>query len=281
MVNVRHALAAALIAALVILPAPSPVRGTGLYSNLPWWFAPVDTARARILAGQTWIRTEQDDASMLTFETGIRTGSRTSVRIQLMYPVIRRAGGFEHGFGDALLFGEVRAAGDTLGRSGLFLQGVARIPSGSDAMWPYSLESLDGGAGFEARRLSDLFDIRLSATGVLAGRRIRDGDHRHENYALFAAALGIRPMEAAGVTLSAFSQVFRGGGYREVYLLELVVSPSRQFDLRLSGGLDSGDAAERVFNSIVQLTVVFRFPPVAGPGQAPEPGPNEGSRAVP
>lgn len=261
--NERYARAAALLGLLLIASAPRPVRGTGLYSDLPWWFAPVDTARARMLAGQSWIRTEQDDASLFTFEAGIRTGSRTSVRIQLMYPVIRRPGVFEHGFGDALVFGELRAAGDTLSRSGLFLHGVMRLPSGSETMWPYAFESLDGGAGIELRRLSDLLDLRVSATGMLAGRRVRDGDRRHENFALLAAAIGIRPLDRAGVVVSMFSQIFRGGGYREVYLLELGVRASDRFDLRLAGGVDSGDAAERVFNSLVQFTLVFRFPPAA------------------
>ena len=108
--NERRARAAALLGLLLIATAPRPAGGTGLYSDLPWWFSPVDTARARILAGDAWVRTEREDASVLTFETAIRTGGRTSVRVQLMYPVIRRPGGFVHGFGDALIFGEARAA---------------------------------------------------------------------------------------------------------------------------------------------------------------------------
>lgn len=263
--NERFARAAALLGLLLIATAPRPAGGTGLYSNLPWWFAPVDTARTTLLVGQTWVRTEVDDASLLTFETMIRTGPRTDVRIQLMYPAIRRSGGFARGLGDALVSGEVRAAGDTLGRSGLFLQGMVRLPSGSEAMWPYAFESLDGGAGIELRRMRDLFDLRLSATGVLAGRRVREGDRRHENYSLLAASIGIRPHPRADLALSAFGQIFRGGGYREVYLLELGLRACDRFDLRLAGGIDSGDAIDRVFNSLVQLALVFRFPPPAEP----------------
>jgi hypothetical protein len=155
----------------------------------------------------------------------------------------------------------VRAAGDTLGRSGLFLQGMVRIPSGSESMWPYSFESLDGGAGIELRRLSDLFDLRLSAMGVLAGRRVREGEHRHENYAQLAGSIGIGPIHRADITLFVFSQIFRGGGYREVYLLEIGIHASDRFDLRFTGGVDSGDVADRVFNSLVQFTILFRFPP--------------------
>lgn len=271
MVKERHARAAALLGLLVIATAPGPAGGTGLFSNLPWWFAPADTARARIRAGQSWIRAEHDDATLLSFETDIRTGGSARVRIQLMYPVIRRTGVFEHGPGDAIISVQAKVAGDTLGRSGLFLHGVLRVPSGSESMWPYALESLDGGAGIELRRLSDLFDLRFSATGILAGRRIREGERRHENHAQLGASIGIRPHPRTEVSVSAFSLVYRGGGYREVYLVELGARACDRFDLRLSGGIDSGDAVERVFNSLVQFSVVFRFPPPPGPPPGGDP----------
>lgn len=250
---------------LLVLWVPSPTHGAGLYLNLPWWFAPRDTLRCSVLAGQTHVAAAHDDATLLSLEFHIRTDSRSRIRAGFLYPVIRRPGQFVHGLADLFVGTEWQVAGDSTQRSGVYLRTDVRVPTGSESMWPYAWESLDGGAGIELRRAFDAIDLSLSAAGTLAGRRVRAAERGHENNALVAAAVGIEPGSGISLRFAAFGQFFRGGGYREAYLLDLGLHPADRLELRLCGGLDSGRERDRVFDSLVQFYLIFRFPPPLPP----------------
>ncbi len=233
---------------------------TGPFLNLPTYYGRVDTARAVIGIGQSFVEGEFENSTALSFETGFRSGERTRIRMQIIYPIIRRSGYYNHGFGDLMISAEMRMVGDTLRINGLFFRGDIRIPTGSASRWPYAGESLDGGGGFEYRRLSETFDLRCSATYMLVGRKAEEEFFRNENYTLAGALLGIKPFSALSIEFSAFAQYFRNGDFREVYLLGAGTRLKGGLDVRLSGGIDNGGSVERVWNSMIQIGITWRFP---------------------
>ncbi len=249
-----------LIAIVLILSAPKPARATGPFLNLPTYYGRIDTARVILDIGQSFVKGEHENSTVFSFETGFRNGERTHVRMQIFYPVLRHGGQYNHGFADLLLSAELRIVGDSLRISGLFFRGDMRIPTGSASLWPYAGESLDGGAGLEFRRFSEMFDFRCSATYTLVGRKVEEEFYRSENYALAGVLLGLKPFRSLTIDFSVFAQLFRNGDYREVYLLAAGTRLKGGFDVSLSGGIDSGDSFERVWNSMVQIGITWRFP---------------------
>ncbi len=249
-----------LIAAVLILSAPKPARATGPYLNLTTYYGLIDTARVVLDIGQSFVEGEHGNSTVFSFETGFRSGERTRVRMQILYPVLRCSGHYNHGYADLLLSAEMRIVGDSLRISGLFFRGDMRIPTGSASLWPYAGESLDGGAGLELRKLSEMFDFRCSATYTFVGRKIEEEFYRSDNYALAGVLIGLKPFRVLTIDFSAFAQLFRNGDYREIYLLAAGTRLKGGFDVRLSGGIDSGDSVERVWNSMIQIGITWRFP---------------------
>jgi len=268
-----------LIAAVTTATAPEPAMAAGPFLNLPAYYARVDTARAVIDIAQSLVDAESDNSTALSFGVGFRSGERTRVRMQILYPVIHRNGYYNHGFGDLMISAEIRIVSDTMRVSGLFLRGDMRIPTGSASLWPYAGESLDGGAGFELRRLSETLEFRCSATYVLVGRKAEEERYRSDNYALAGVLLGVKPFNDISVEFSAFFQYFRNEDFREVYLLTAGARLKGGLDLRVCGGIDSGESFERVWDSMFQVGITWRFPAAwkrspgpEGPGPGGEPG---------
>ncbi len=264
-----------LTAAVLILSAPKPARATGPFLNLPTYYGRVDTARVVLDIGQSLVEGEYENSTVFSFEAGFRSGERTRVRMHILYPVLRQNGQYNHGYADLLLSAEMRIVGDSLRISGLFFRGDMRIPTGSASLWPYAGESLDGGAGLEFRKLSEMFNFRCSATYTLVGRKIEEEFYRSENYALAGVLLGLNPFRALTIDFSAFAQVFRNGDYREVYLLAAGTRLKGGLDVRLSSGIDSGDSVERVWNSMIQIGITWRFPGAWKRKRDPEDSPPE------
>jgi hypothetical protein len=244
----------------MIFSAPEPAMATGPFLNLPTYYAHVDTSRATIDIGQSFVEGEFENSTALSFETGFRSGERTRVRMQILYPIIRADGYYNHGFGDLMISAELRIIGDTLRINGLFFRGDMRIPTGPASRWPYAGESLDGGGGVEYRRLSETFDLRCSATYSLVGRKAEEEFFRNENYTLAGVLLGLKPFDSLSIDFSAFAQFFRNGDFREVYLLSGGTRLKGGLDVRVSAGIDNGGSLERVWNSMIQIGITWRFP---------------------
>jgi hypothetical protein len=246
----------------LILTITEHASATGPFLNLPVYYGRIDTSRAVLDIGQSFVEGEFENSAALSVEAGFRSGERTRVRLQALYSALRKEGSYNHGFGDLLINGEMRIVGDSLRISGLFLRGDMRIPTGSASMWPYAGESLNGGAGLELRKLSETLNLRCSATYTLVEKKVEEESYRSDNYFLAGALLGFKPMNALMLEFSVFGQFFRNGDYREVYLLSAVTAFRSDLELRIGGGVDSGKSHERVWNSMIHIGINWKFPGV-------------------
>ncbi|MBN1164175.1 MAG: hypothetical protein JXB45_06330, partial [Candidatus Krumholzibacteriota bacterium] len=128
---------------LMPMMTASVSRASGIYMNFQTWFASADTSRVRMILEQSHLQAEYEDASLFNLETIIRLDDRSTIKLGVLYPVIRRPDRFYHGLGDGAVTAHYRLYGDTLNVSGLFLRGDIRIPTGSRSMGPFSYASLD------------------------------------------------------------------------------------------------------------------------------------------
>ncbi len=268
-----------ILTAATILPVPERAMATGPFLNLPEYYMQADTARALVYVVQSFVDGEFDNSTALSLAIAFRSGERTRVRMQTLFPVIRRNGYYNHGFADLLLNAELRIVGDSLRINGLFLRGDMRIPTGSSSLWPYAGESLDGGGGLELRKSAQAFDLRISGTYILVGRREEGEFYRSDNYALAGALLALKPFGFLAVEFSAFAQFFRNGDFREMYFLGARTRLGSGLDFHLCGGIDNGGSGERVWNSMVQVGVVWRWPAPWKRDRGPETNPPGGGTA--
>ena len=238
----------------------SPGAGAaGLYLDLPHWFAPADSSALAIDVGQTFLDRAAGRAAITRMGFTARRWRRGVVRAALFYPAMRTASGIVQGGGDGLVRAEWRAWGDTLDRRGVFLRGELRVPMGSSSLYPFSLGSLDGGGGLEARLPAGMLRLRAGATYTLVGERRKTGERLHRNHLVLAAALGFDPGPRTSCDLSAFLVSFRGGDRREAYLLSFRRMIGERFSLCAFAAVDAGSDQERLFDTLGGLFAEYRF----------------------
>lgn len=260
-----------------------PVHATGLYLDLPAYFSPVDTAGIEMTARHTDLQRAQGHASVFSGELALRPRRRLHARLVLHYPALERGADITSAVGDGIIHGTYRLTGDTLDVNGMFLRGYVRLPLGPKRMPPFSYGSLDAGVGFEFRMETEMFRVRCAETYTLVGERrkavittARDSLYyplsvsggspdaavfNHRNFFLLAVGFDIDVREGTTFGFAGYSFRYRGGDAREVYLLTIRHRLSRELELCLNGGLDSGDEHERVFDSLLSVSLAYRFLP--------------------
>ncbi len=271
---------------IVICIIASSVHATGLYIDLPSYFSAVDTSRIELVIGQAELQRVTGRASVFSGELSLRPRSRFHVRLCLLYPAMVRGGEITHAVGDGIVHGTYRLTGDTLEVNGMFLRAYARLPFGPKRMDPFSFGSLDGGAGFEFRMETSLFRLRCAQTYTLVGQRRKPTTgapngtpyyplslaercsdtecFSHRNFFLFALSIDFTLGRSATFGFAGYSFHYRGGDAREVYMLTLGQRLSRGLELRFCGGLDAGSDIERVFDSLLSVSLVYRLLPPGG-----------------
>ena len=241
-----------------------PVPATGLYMDLPSYFSPVDTTRIDLAVRHTDLQLSTGRASVFSGELGVRQGSRLDIRLGLLYPAVERGRDITHAVGDGIINATFRIAGDTLTAGGLYFRGYGRLPIGPDGMNPFSGGSLDVGAGCEYRLPAEFFRLRCATTYTIVDERRKEPVYGHRNFFLFAASTEIDLRRGTTFAFEGFGFRFRGGDAREVYLITVRQRLSRDLELTLCGGLDAGDERERVFDSLLSVSIAFRLHPREG-----------------
>ncbi|MBN2070524.1 MAG: hypothetical protein JW814_03615 [Candidatus Krumholzibacteriota bacterium] len=251
---------------LHLLFAAVPTRADGLYNDYPSWFSPVDSGSVVFGLGHVEMQGEYQDASAVAARISGMINDRSSLRLSMLYPVIRRPDRYVHGFADLLGSSSVRIFGDTLNVNGLFLRADFRIPIGSNVLRPFSFRSStggiypDAGGGIEVRKETVLFRIRGSITHTLVGQKEVEGALTNTDYSMLALLFEFDLNSRISLQTSVFARKSIHGRYRETYLFGLSRRFSQKVRIVLTGGLDSGDEDERLYDSIVSIFFSYAFP---------------------
>ncbi len=239
----------------------APLGATGLYTDLHSFFPPSDSTRAIVVVRQSECDLGARRASLLTGELLIHPRPRLEIRIGLEFPAVRDRAGIRYGAGDLMLHASARIAGDSARASGLFARADARIPTGSDALRPFSDASFEGEGGLEARFTARAFAVRAAGLYTLAVANRLTADFTNDEHLTLAASIGARLPALGFIGISAFFVRFDSGEERKMFALSLAREFSSQLLFELSGALEAGDADSRVFDSCVSASFAYRFPP--------------------
>jgi len=249
---------------ILSLPAPA-LHAAGLYLDPAGYFSVVDTTAATVTVRHVDFQRDEGRGSIVSGEVSVRPSRRVHLRFGLFYPNFQRQGYIMHGAGDGFVRASVRVFGDTLDASGLFLRGDARVPIGSGGLRPFASGSMDGGVGLEFRGGTSLFGLRAVSTYTLVGDRIKEGEFIHRNFFFAGLAIDFPLGGRTNVRFGGFSARFRGGASREIYLLTARCILSDSLELCVDAALEAGPEEDRVFDSLLSVAAVCRFPGSAPP----------------
>ncbi len=263
--------------AVILLLLTAPALSDGLYNDYPSWFSEVDTGGVVVGLGHLTLQCEDQDVSAAAVRIAGMVGDRSSVRASMLYPVIRRTGSFSHGFSDLLLSSSVRILGDSLNISGLFFRTDFRVPIGPDALRPFSFRTTSGGiypdvgVGVEIRKNTPFFKFKGSATRTMVGQDEDEGDLINRDYSLLALFLEFDLAGNLALQASVFARMTSGSRYRETYIFSARKRFSERLAMTVSGGLDSGDDDERIFDSLLSVYFSYSFPGARRSDDSPPP----------
>jgi hypothetical protein len=253
-----------LSAVFILLAAASGApNAAGLFSDPRTLFPPVDTARTVVSVSMAGIRLADGDASLLGAEAHFRKGPRARIALAAQYPAVRSAGEIAHGVGDCFVSAFVRLMGDSLETSGLYLGASCRAPTGARALAPFSLASLDGSLGVEARGRISVFSARTSAYYTLAGERPAEGEFVHDRNASLAGLLSVDIPRVGSAAACAVWTGYHGGASRRTLCLALSVDLSETIALALSAAAESGNGGVAAYERMASAALSYRFPPRA------------------
>ncbi len=247
-------------AAAAVFP-PGPLGATGLYTDPHSFFSPSDSTRALVVIRQSEFDLGTRRASLLAGDLLIRPRPRFEIRIGLQFPAVRDRAGIRYGVGDLMLRAYARLAGDSAAASGLFARADARIPTGSDALRPFSDASFESEAGLEARFVTRGFAVKAAGLYSIAVKNRQTADFANDEHFTLAASIGAGLPALGSFDASVFFIRFDSGEERNIYALSLGREISPRLLLELSGALEEGTAASRVFDSSVLASFAYRFPP--------------------
>ena len=238
-----------------------PLGATGLYTDIPSFFSPGDSTRALVVIRQNECDLGTRRASLLTGDLLIRPRPRFEIRIGLQFPAIRDHAGIRYGMGDLMLHATARVIGDSTSASGLFARADARIPTGSDALRPFSDASFEGEGGLEARFTARGFFVRAVGIYALAVANRQTADFANDGHFTLAVSIGEDLPAVGSIGVSAFLIRFDNGEERHMCALSLGRELSPQLLFELSGAVETGSAGSRVFDSCISASFAYRFPP--------------------
>jgi hypothetical protein len=267
-------LASFLIAVAVAMAAytAGPVAAAGLYTDLPSFFSAIDSTRVLVVVRQSECDLGAARASLLSGDLLIHPRPRFDVRAGLRFPAIRDRAGIRYGIGDLMLQATARITGDSVSTSGIFLRAGARIPTGSDAVRPFSDAAFEGEGGLELRLAARSFAVRAAGLRSFATPDRSSADFSNGGHFTFAASVSAGPPDLGSLGIYAMYIRFDTGDERSVYAGTLGRELSPQLLLELSGVFETGAAAARVFDSCVSVSLAYRFPPLP---PAPRPATTE------
>jgi hypothetical protein len=239
----------------------SPVSATGLYRELPSFFSARDTSRATVTLRQSALALARGDATVLSAEVAFAVRPRYEVRLAVPFPALRRNGTTVYGFGDMTLSGSMRVIGDSLSTHGLLMRADARFPTASEDFFPFSADSVVLGAGLEVRVGIRFAALRSAVLYTLARDRRLDRVRLDGNHLTAAASVSFPLTPRTDALVSGYFIRFEGGDSRQIMLVGLRQRLSPSVELEIDGALEGGASAARVFDEVLSVALLYRFPP--------------------
>ncbi len=246
---------------IIISFAAPPSSATGLYLDLASYFSVPDTSRMYLVFRQSDMQRDEGRAALFAGELSVRPRERANVRLGAMYTSLGVGDDFVYGLADGAVRATYRVFGDSLDISGLFLRADLLVPIGAASVpLPFSSSSIDVGGGFEFRGATSLLGFRGAVTYTLAGDRRKEGEFIHRNFLTAALSLDFELRTGTSMYFTGFLIYFRGGCGREAYLLSIGQKLSHRMEIVAGGALEAGSDKDRIFNSAMIVSVVYRFP---------------------
>ncbi len=247
------------VVAILFLWFP-PLNVSGMYNDFSSFFYSVDTFRVVTEFGLSDIDFQESRSQLFSAAFKGRVGSKSTVKFIVPYFALRSNKMISFGFGDFTFNSTTRIKGDSLGVNGLFIRTDFRFPTGSKSFYPYSLHSLDGGGGVEARKSLSLVYLKGAATYTFVGERCHEGDYLYSNYMVLAASAEIKIGESSLLQISGYNMNFRKNGERWVFFLKAKSYLTENIESSLCGGFEVGKSDDRIFNSILSVYLAYKFP---------------------
>jgi len=243
---------------LFVFFQPYSAEAADGFLDFPSFFSSPDTSRVFTEFGMSVF--DSNEQFLYSSMVSGRMNSRLTGRFSVPYFSIRRDDRVLFGFSDFAVNLTFRAAGDTLGNSGIFLRTDINLPSGSKALEPFANRSFDGGAGVEVRKRFALFSLKMAATYIFAGDRNALAPYPHSNYRIIAAEAGFHPGSFIDISVSAYSVDYRKSAERLILLSGISGRMSDSIRIILSGGVEAGEEYERHYDSMVSVRFSYLFP---------------------
>lgn len=245
---------------LCLLVSVSPVKAAGAALDLPSFFYSLDSTRVKIEFGLGDFDPEENSASLFSSSFRTRVGSNSTAGLVVPYYSVKAPDRVLFGFGDCAVNFTARIKGDSLGTEGIFFRFDSRLPTGSKTLYPYSLQSFDGGGGFELRKSWYSLYLKGAVTYVFAGEKEYEGARPYSNYLLSALYAELGVTERFSVAGSAYNVRFSKLGQRWVLNTKMSLALDQYMSLSLLGGAEIGESEERLYDSFVAFYISFLFP---------------------
>ncbi|HMA76743.1 MAG TPA: hypothetical protein VKO43_05520 [Candidatus Krumholzibacteriaceae bacterium] len=237
-----------------------PLKASEVYTDISNFFYSASISRSATEFGFSTINSPLKEANLFAAAFRGNINSKTSVKLVVPYFAVRADDRLSFGFGDFIFNSTTRVKSDSLAENGLFFRADFRFPTGSKSLYPYSIQSFDGGAGIEVRkRLSNLY-LKGAATYTFVGEREHEGDYPYSNHLILGASAGIKTGKRFRLKFSGYNINYRKNGEHWIFIMKIERCMTESISISIRGGFEAGENDEKIFDSMLSLYLTFLFP---------------------
>ncbi|MDZ7859504.1 MAG: hypothetical protein U5O15_02345 [Candidatus Krumholzibacteriota bacterium] len=237
-----------------------PLNASEVYTDISNFFYSTGTSRVSTEFGFSTINSPLKEANLFAAAYKGNINSKMTVKLVIPYFAVRANDNLSFGFGDFILNSTTRVKSDSLAENGLFFRADFRFPTGSKSLYPYSLQSFDGGAGIEVRkRLSNLY-LKGAATYTFVGEREHEGDYLYSNHLILGVSAGIKIGKQYTLEVSGYNINYRNNSEHWIFIMKTERCMTENISISMRGGFEAVENDEKIFDSILSLYLTFLFP---------------------
>lgn len=256
----RYQLLWFVVLGLLVSGAPAPVAAAGLFEDLPARTAFLLCPQQATLRGDaTGSRGGDTDGEVYALTATFSLRPYFLFGISQPYISVSGPDGQDTGAGDTWLLTRLRLY-NRHERSFSFLAN-AGIGNGSTELFPYSAQSLDFDLSFAYVDSLPAFHFWVEGGAVFVSREPKDlpDDIRHTDCFRAGGGIVIPLGVAPELRLGGMFLRYESDARREIASAELLWSPSRTLQFRLSGQAETGPESQRVADYAVGAGLTVRY----------------------